>query len=269
MATVSVITGGTGGMGLRTAERLGSDHYILLADLDEEKLLEAKKHLQSKGIPNVSTLKTDITKASDVKELAELAQSLGTLHSIIHAAGLSPTMAEADKILDVNLVGTGHIVNEFYHLAGPKTVAVCISSMSGHFVPAEGPYTDILKDPLNERVKELMEPYVNGDAGAAYSLSKLGVQLIVEDEAERWGEKQARIVSLSPGTINTSMGRQEASQQEQMKWMLEKTPLQREGESDEIASVIEFLVSDAASYMTGTDIRVDGGTTANVKKYRS
>lgn len=80
------------------------------------------------------------------------------------------------------------------------------------------------------------------------------------------GEKGARITSISPGTINTPMGRQEASQQEQMKMMLEITPLRREGEASEIATAVEFLLSDSASYITGIDLRVDGGTIANLNR---
>src|SRR5699024_9200461 len=131
----------------------------------------------------------------------------------IHTAGLSPTMASSKRITEVNLVGTGILLNEFIELAGPETVAVCISSMSGHFVPKEGPYTNLLVHPLDPNVIESMETITQGNPGAAYSLSKLGVQLIVEDQAWEWGEKGARIVSLSPGTINTPMGRQEASEQ--------------------------------------------------------
>ena len=62
------------------------------------------------------------------------------------------------------------------------------------------------------------------------------------------------------------MGRQEASKQPQMAAMLERTPLGREGEPSEIATVIDFLVSDGASYITGTDILVDGGTVASMPK---
>ncbi len=135
--------------------------------------------------------------------------------------------------------------------------------------PRVGPYSEVLKQPLAENVIDRMEQFTQGNADAAYSLSKLGVLLIVEDQAWTWGEKGARITSISPGTINTPMGRQEASQQKEMKTMLDNTPLRREGEACEIASAVAFLLSDAASYITGIDLRVDGGTIANLNRLQA
>ncbi|ASV68431.1 SDR family oxidoreductase [Cytobacillus sp. FSL W7-1323] len=265
MTNVHVITGGTGGMGKAIAEALNKEDIYLLADVNEERLKQTQQELNDKGIAQVHYQTVDITDQENVRALVQKADSLGELKSIINTAGLSPTMADAKRIVDVNLKGTSIILNAFYEIAQKGTVAVCISSMSGHMVPKEGPYSEILKAPLAEDLHKKMEPFYQTNSGAAYSFSKLGVLLIVEDQAWKWGQKGARIVSVSPGTINTPMGRQEASQSEQMKMLLEKTPLQREGESTEIASAVAFLVSDAASYITGTDLRVDGGTVANLK----
>ncbi|MFD1849716.1 SDR family oxidoreductase [Oceanobacillus bengalensis] len=269
MTNVYVITGGSGGMGKAIAEAVGNKGTLLLADVNEERLAQTKEELEGKGITDVHYQTVDITDRVNVRALAEKAASLGSLKSVIHTAGLSPTMATSKRITEVNLVGTGIVLDEFIKLAEPGTVAVCISSMSGHFVPKEGPYTEVLKTPLAENVVETMEQMTKGDSGAAYSLSKLGVILIAEDQAWAWGQKGARIVSLSPGTINTPMGRKESSEQAQMKVMLDNTPLKREGEAKEIATAVDFLISDAASYITGTDLRVDGGTTANMAKLRA
>lgn len=263
---VYVITGGSGGMGKATAELVGEKGTLLLADVSEERLVQTKVELATKGITDVHYQTVDITSKGNVAALAEKASQLGTLKGLVHTAGLSPTMADSKRITEVNLVGTGIVLDAFLPLATAGTAVVCISSMSGHMAPRVGPYTDILKQPLAENVIETMEQFSQGDSGAAYSLSKLGVLLIVEDQAWAWGEKGARITSISPGTINTPMGRQEATQQEQMKMMLEITPLQREGEASEIAKAAEFLLSDAASYITGTDLRVDGGTIANLNR---
>ncbi|WP_026907296.1 SDR family oxidoreductase [Paucisalibacillus globulus] len=269
MAEVYVITGGSGGMGKAIAELVGKNGTVLLADVSEERLAQSKEELNTKGITDVHYQTVDITDRENVKALAEKAASLGKLKSIIHTAGLSPTMSDSKRITEVNLVGTGIVLDEFITLAEPGTVAVCISSMSGHFVPKQGLYTEVLKNPLAENLVETMEQMAKGDPGAAYSLSKLGVLLIVEDQAWAWGQKGARIVSVSPGTINTPMGRKEAAGQPQMKVMLDNTPLGREGESMESATAVQFLISDAASYITGTDLRVDGGTTANMAKLQA
>lgn len=269
MSDVYVITGGSGGMGKAIAELVAKKGTVLLADISEERLVQAKEDLAAKGMTNVHYQTVDITNRKDVQALAKKSASLGKLKSIIHTAGLSPTMASSERITEVNLVGTGIILDEFIKLAELGTVAVCISSMSGHFVPKQGPYTETLKNPLAENLVATMEQLTKGDSGAAYSLSKLGVQLIVEDQAWVWGEKGARIVSVSPGSINTPMGRQEAEQQAQMKVMLDNTPLKREGEAKEIATAVEFLISNAASYITGTDLLIDGGTTANMAKLQA
>lgn len=263
---VYVITGGSGGMGKATAELVGNKGTLLLADVSEERLILTKEELAAKGITDVHYQTVDITSKENVALLAKKASQLGTLKGLVHTAGLSPTMANSKRITEVNLIGTGIILDAFLPLATLGTSVVCISSMSGHMAPRQGPYTEILKNPLAENVIEKMEQFSQGDSGASYSLSKLGVLLIVEDQAWAWGEKGARITSISPGTINTPMGRQEASQQEQMKMMLEITPLRREGEASEIATAVEFLLSDAASYITGIDLRIDGGTIANLNR---
>lgn len=266
---VYVITGGSGGMGKATAELVGKKGTVLLADVTEERLVQTKEELAAKGVTDVYYQTVDITSKENVAELAKKASELGTLKGLIHTAGLSPTMADSKRITEVNLVGTGIVLDAFLPFATQGTAVVCISSMSGHMTPRVAPYSEVLKQPLAENVIERMEQFTQGNPGAAYSLSKLGVLLIVEDQAWIWGEKGARITSISPGTINTPMGRQEASQQKEMKTMLDNTPLLREGEASEIATAIEFLLSDAASYITGIDLRVDGGTIANLNRLQA
>jgi NAD(P)-dependent dehydrogenase (short-subunit alcohol dehydrogenase family) len=266
---VYVITGGSGGMGRATAELVGQKGTVLLADVSEERLVQTKEELAAKGITDVDFQTVDITSRENVAALAKKATELGTLKGLVHTAGLSPTMANSKRITEVNLVGTGIILDVFLPLATQGTSAVVISSMSGYMAPRQGPYTEVLRQPLADNVIETMEQFSQGDSGAAYSLSKLGNLLIVEDQAWAWGERGARINSISPGTINTPMGRQEASQQAQMKMLLDQTPLRREGEASEIATAVEFLLSDAASYITGTDLRADGGTIANLNRFHA
>lgn len=268
MSKVYVITGGTGGMGKASAKILGRQGALLLADISEERLAAAAAELKAEGIETVEYLTTDITNRQAVKELADKAASMGELAAIVHTAGLSPTMADWRRITEVNSLATAYILNEFIKLAVPGTVAVCIGSMSAHMMPPSPELTAVLKNPLAPNYMETLEQMTQGKPEIAYTLSKHGVIQIVKEQAWAWGEKGARIISLCPGTINTPMGRQEAANQPEMKTMLDNTPLRREGEASEIASVVSFLVSDAASYITGTDILVDGGTIANIQRLK-
>ncbi|OCT12147.1 hypothetical protein A8709_30305 [Paenibacillus pectinilyticus] len=265
MNKVYVITGGTGGMGKAIARRFGHQGHLLLVDVNEERLIQTVNELAIEGITSVTTRKVDITDEQQVNELATITGEIGELGAIIHTAGLSPTMGEPRRILEVNSIGTGLILKAFLPLATQETVAVCIASNGGHMVPRNAAYNSILTHPLEPEFLNQMEQ-IAGSSEAAYAFSKLGVLLMVEDQAMEWGQKGARIVSLSPGTINTPMGRQEASKQEAMKVLLANTPLGREGEADEIASAVQFLCSSNASYITGTDLLVDGGTTAGMRR---
>jgi len=266
MGEVYVITGGSGGMGKATARLLGRKGALLLADVSEERLAQTVRELAAEGITDVATRTVDITNAEQVQALADAAAELGELGAIVHTAGLSPTMADSRRIMEVNMVGTALILQAFLPLARPGSVAVCIASMAGHFTPRNEAYNSVLLDPLAPDFIDRMEAFSQGNPGASYGLSKLGVILYVEDQAWAWGQKGARIVSVSPGTIDTPMGRQEASQQKEMQVMLDNTPLRREGQASEIATAVAFLCSSDSSYITGADLRVDGGTTANMQR---
>jgi len=87
-------------------------------------------------------------------------------------------------------------------------------------------------------------------------------------DAFEWGKKGARIVSLSPGLIATPMGALEFQNQPMKYDLLAATPLQREGTMLEIANVVEFLASDRASFISGTDILVDGGLVGTLQQQK-
>lgn len=129
MTDVHVITGAAGGMGSKIAELVSENGSVLLADLDEEALKETKSDLESNGTTDVHYETVDITDAEKVRKLVEMADLLGTLRSLVHTVGLSPTMTDSTQITEVNLVGTEILLNEFIDLAGPKTVVMCFSSI--------------------------------------------------------------------------------------------------------------------------------------------
>ena len=117
----------------------------------------------------------------------------------------------------------------------------------------------LLRDPLAPDFLHRATELVANDPGFAYGLAKVGVIRAVGRAAVRWGPRGGRVNSVSPGLIDTPMGRQEFGQQPVMREMLERTPLARFGEPEEVAAVAAFLVSDAASFVSGIDVLVDGG----------
>lgn len=269
MKKVYVITGGTGGMGKASALRLGKLGALLLADVNEERLKQTAEELKSTGIETVEYMTVDVSDRQQVKALASKAAEMGKLAGLVHTAGLSPTMADWKKIMEVNAVGTAYILDEFIQIANEETSAVMISSMSAYMVPPNEQLREMLKNPLAPGFIEKMEVATNATNQASYPFSKVSVIEMVKDLAWAWGEKGARLNSIAPGTINTAMGQAEKAQSQQMAVLLQHTPLRREGNADEIAKVVEFLISDAASYITGTDLLVDGGTIANMAKARA
>jgi NAD(P)-dependent dehydrogenase (short-subunit alcohol dehydrogenase family) len=212
----------------------------------------------------------DVTDEDAVAALAKSIAAEGALRSVAHAAGISPTMGDWQAVVRVDLVGTALLVDAFAPLAVPGTAMVCFASMAAQLVAANAdPAADVvldepLRDDMLERLRAVAGPSIE-DAGNAYGWAKRGVQRLVRREASTWGRRGGRINSVSPGMIDTPMNRQEADAQPLMKMMLDMTPLGREGEAGEVADVVLFLLSDAAGFVTGTDVLVDGGVVAAVE----
>jgi NAD(P)-dependent dehydrogenase (short-subunit alcohol dehydrogenase family) len=262
---LAVITGGSSGMGLECARRLGAGHRLVLADINAAGLEAAAAELRTAGY-SVTPVTVDVTDPDSVAQLAETARSLGPLDALVHAAGLSPTMADGRRVMAVNLVGAALVERAFLKLAGPGAAAVLIASTAGHTGPASKRSDPILTTPLAEDFWERSADDI-ADPVSAYSLSKRGVILYCEAVAPEWGARGARIVTVSPGMILTPMGEREFAAQPLMRNMLDMSPIPRWGRAEEIAATVAFLVSDEASFITGTDIRVDGGVTPLFKKF--
>ena len=269
MPTVGIVTGAGRGMGFACAERLlASVDNLFVVDVDPtslDSMMGALSDRDTKVVPVVA----DITDASAMTGLADRVRSSGTLRSVAHAAGVSPTMADWRRIFSVDLVGTATLVDALRPLATQRTAMVCFASMAANLAGADpNPLADAVIDaPLEpdflDRLHEVLGTSIE-DSGLAYMWAKRGVQRLARREALRWGEVAARINSVSPGMIDTPMGQQEFDNQPFMAELLKVTPLRRTGRAEELAAVVAFLLSDDASFITGTDVLVDGGVCAAV-----
>jgi NAD(P)-dependent dehydrogenase (short-subunit alcohol dehydrogenase family) len=109
------------------------------------------------------------------------------------------------------------------------------------------------------------------DSSLAYGIAKQANHLRVVAASSQWGRRGARINSISPGIISTPMGQHELDSQlgDGMRAMIEASSAGRMGTADDIAAVAAFLLGPEASFVTGTDVLVDGGVTAALRSAMS
>jgi NAD(P)-dependent dehydrogenase (short-subunit alcohol dehydrogenase family) len=268
MKKICVITGGGSGMGLSSAKILGEDHSIILVGRTVKKLEGALEELRALGI-DAEAFPGDASDRASVKALADHAAKAGTVTTVIHAAGMSPHMGNAETIFTVNAMGTIYINEEFSKIMGPASCIINVASMAA-FMRAQDqfPVQDYklsLTDPEGFKAKILtllgtMPQEVAG--GMAYIISKNFVVWYSAQGACLYGPKGIRVLSVSPGVIKTPMGNIEVEGHAAAL----RGALGRLGEVDELAHLLAFCAGDKASYLTGTDILCDGGTIAAMRR---
>ncbi|GGW53317.1 NAD(P)-dependent dehydrogenase (short-subunit alcohol dehydrogenase family) [Winogradskyella epiphytica] len=259
-----VITGGAGGIGQASA-RAFKGQPLILTDYSQEQVGKAVETLRKEGF-DVSGIACDITDKDDIKKLVQYVTDKGALKALVHTAGVSGTVKDLKKVFTIDLIATEYLVEAFYHIAEKGSVAILLSSMMAHAVPAHNDYDEALRNPQNSEAFEVVSKFVNNDSDTMYNFAKRGVQLLTHKHANDWGSKGARIVSVSPGVIETPMALKAAEEHpERMEMIKQATPLKRNGQPEDVANVIYFLASDAANFITSTDILVDGGVIHNIK----
>lgn len=253
---VDVVVGGGSGMGAAVAARLAGSRRMIVADQNEDAATRVAELLGD----GVEPARCDVT---DNAACEALASKVGGLGKLVMTAGLSPTMAEPARIMEVNLAGSARVLNAFAGIAGEGTAAVVFASTAGHVAfPMPPDVLAALDDPLAPDLPDRLAAagMALTDPGLAYMLSKLGVIRLMRRSAPEWWKLGARLTSLSPGIIDTPMGNQELEQQPMMAGVIDLVG--RWGTADEVAAVAAFLVSDDASFVNGVDVLVDGGAGA-------
>ncbi len=270
MDNVSVITGGAGGMGLATASVVGRSHTVVLCDVRQDRLDAAAATMDGLGV-TYKALNCDVTDRTAVVGLFETASGLGRLASVIHTAGVSPSMGDADYVMRTNAVGMVNVNEAFYDTADQGAAIVNVASMAAHMLPEELIPTSKFPLAVHDEAA-FMSAMLSAceiapeeaRSGIAYAVSKSFVRWYSTAQCERFNGKGLRIVSVSPGSIDTEMGRLE--EQAGAGAMVTDAAVPRWGRPEEMAELLAFCVSDKASYLTGTDILNDGGVVASMRE---
>lgn len=270
MSRVSVITGGAGGMGLATAKIVGRDHAVVLCDVRADRLDGAVAALNDLGI-TPTVVNCDVTDRQAVVELFETAAGLGTLVSVIHTAGVSPSMGDPDYVMRTNAIGTVNVDEVFFGTAGEGAAIVNVASMASYMLPEEiiptAHFPLALKDEdafMAAMMSACSIAPEDARSGMAYAVSKSFVRWYSTSQAERFNGRGLRVVSVSPGSVDTEMGRLE--EQAGAGAMVTNAAVPRWGKAEEMAELLAFCVSDKAGYLTGTDILNDGGVIASMRE---
>lgn len=262
-----VVVTGLGGMGIAIAHRLGCGSTLLLSDVDTVALHAAGDALRGEGY-SVVEQPTDVGDPKSVAALAETAAGLGRVEVLAHTAGLSPVQASAAAILRVDLLGTALMLDAFETAIAPGGAGVFIASMAGTMRPADPVLdrtmattpTDALLD-----LPELSEEAIP-DPGTAYGIAKRANHVRVQAAAIGWGRRGARVNTISPGIISTPMGQAELGgpSGDMMRGMIAVSATGRLGTPQDIAAAVDFLTGPHATFITGTDLLVDGGAVAGI-----
>lgn len=269
MSEVLVVIG-VGGMGETIARRLGTGKTVLIADFNESLLEGVATALRGDGY-RVETHTVDVSSRESVRGLAQRAAALGPVTQVAHTAGLSPVQAPKAAILNVDLLGVAHTVDEFAEVVAEGGAAVVIASMAGTQTGDALP-TEMQQALATTPTDELLSlPFLDvealPDAGAAYGIAKRTNQLRMHAASVAWGKRGARINSISPGVISTPMGQAELDGEHGgiMRAIIDASGTGRVGTSGDIAAAAAFLLGPDSTFITGTDLLVDGGATAAVR----
>ena len=262
-----VLLTGAGQIGMAIARRIGHGKKIVIGDKSIENARNISKIMTESGF-DTEIHECDISSRQSIQNLISFAQKFGEIAYFINAAGVSPSQAPIEAILKVDLYGTAVLLEEVGKVIRGGGVGVTISSRSGHRMKQLGAKIDeqLATTPTEELLDlEVLQPENIDDTLHAYQLAKRCNVKRVMYEACRWGEKGARINSISPGIIVTPLAIDEfkGPRGDFYKNMFANCPSGRPGTADEVANVAELLMSDKGAFITGSDFLADGGATAS------
>lgn len=266
MKNVMILTG-AGQIGMAIARRMGYGMKIIVGDKKPENAQAVAKTMNDAGF-DVVLVEMDLSNRASIQNMIAEAQKYGDITMLINAAGVSPSQAPIEAILKVDLYGTAVLLEEVGKVIAAGGVGITISSQSGHRMKQLTPEEDaqLACTPTEELLNlPLLKPENIRDTLHAYQLAKRCNEKRVMAESVKWGEKDARINSISPGIIVTPLAIDEFNgpRGDFYKNMFAKCPAGRPGTADEVANVAELLMSEKGAFITGADFLIDGGATAS------
>lgn len=258
---------GAGQIGMAIARRVGFGKKIIVGDKSIDNAKTSAKIMNDAGF-DITPVETDISSRQSIIDLIAEGQKHGEIKMLINSAGVSPSQAPIETILKVDLYGTAVLLEEVGKVIKSGGVGVTISSQSGHRMPALSAEADeqLALTPTEELLElDILNSKNIKDTLHAYQIAKRCNEKRVMYEAVRWGERGARINSISPGIIVTPLAIDEFNgiRGDFYKNMFAKCPAGRPGTADEVANVAELLMSDKGAFITGADFLIDGGATAS------
>lgn len=252
LENVALITGAGSGIGKAAAVRLANEGArVILVGRTKSKLVQVANEINAaQKVPKADIFTADVSDEEDVRELSDFVkEQYGDLHILVNNAGgsvhskiLDTTASDWDFVQKTNLKSV-FLVSKMLGELMAKAVQneteftfnrsiVNIASLSGHQAGAHIPHYSAAKAGV-----------INFTRALALELSPYGI----------------RVNSISPGFVETPLTEEGMRNEQFVKAIRKNTALRRAGKPEEIANVIAFVASREASYMTGSDVLVDGG----------
>ena len=262
-----VLWTGAGQIGMAIARRVGYGKRILVGDKSLANAEAMAKTMTEAGF-DCESCEMDLSERDSILKMIARAQEMGKITTLINAAGVSPSQAPIETILKVDLYGTAVLLEEVGKVIAPGGVGVNISSQSGKRMPQLTAEEDrqLATTPPEELLDlPLLRPENVRDTLHAYQLAKRCNEKRVMYEAVRWGERGARINSISPGIIVTPLALDEFNgpRGDFYKNMFAKCPAGRPGTADEVGALAELVMGPQGAFVSGSDFLIDGGATAS------
>lgn len=237
----AIVTGSARGIGKAIAKKfLQEGATVLICDLKEETLQETYQELKAEG--KVYYKAVDVTSRNSVEELVKYAKkSMGRIDILANNAGIS----RFESFVDITDKDWNDTINV---------------NLNGVFLCSQVVAKEMIKQKSGAIVNMSSSNGIMGESGLAhYNASKAGVKLLSKTLAIELAQYNIRANSVCPGFILTELALEGGMKKEELNQLTKNIPLSRYGKVEEVANAFSFLASDEASFITGTELVVDGG----------